>query len=65
MSRIGKQPVVVPAGVTVALSEGNVLEVKGRSPIEGGDGNVEFLARFTKDMNTQPIEILLGRVNYK
>ncbi|MBR5279796.1 MAG: 50S ribosomal protein L6 [Clostridia bacterium] len=29
MSRIGKQPVVVPAGVTVALSEGNVLEVKG------------------------------------
>ena len=36
-----------------------------RSPIEGGDGNVEFLARFTKDMNTQPIEILIGRVNYK
>lgn len=29
MSRIGKQPVVVPAGVTVTLKEDNTLEVKG------------------------------------
>lgn len=29
MSRIGKQPVVIPAGVTVDLQEGNVLTVKG------------------------------------
>ena len=51
----------------VSVAEENGLHLCGliRSPIEGGDGNVEFLARFTKDMNTQPIEILLGRVNYK
>jgi large subunit ribosomal protein L6 len=29
MSRIGKQPVVVPSGVTVAVSKDNVLSVKG------------------------------------
>jgi large subunit ribosomal protein L6 len=29
MSRIGKQPVVVPAGVTVTVGAGNVLTVKG------------------------------------
>ncbi len=29
MSRIGKQPVVVPSGVTVALSKDNLLTVKG------------------------------------
>ncbi|MCL1996068.1 MAG: 50S ribosomal protein L6 [Defluviitaleaceae bacterium] len=29
MSRIGKQPVVVPSGVTIDLKEGNFLTVKG------------------------------------
>ena len=29
MSRIGKKPVTIPANVTVSLSEGNVLTVKG------------------------------------
>ena len=29
MSRIGKKPVVIPAGVTVAVAEGNVVTVKG------------------------------------
>ena len=29
MSRIGKKPVMIPANVTVSLSEGNVLTVKG------------------------------------
>ena len=29
MSRIGKQPVVVPAGVTINVSTENVLSVKG------------------------------------
>jgi large subunit ribosomal protein L6 len=29
MSRIGKKPVAVPAGVTVTLAEGNVITVKG------------------------------------
>lgn len=29
MSRIGKQPVVIPAGVTVTVADGNVVTVKG------------------------------------
>lgn len=29
MSRIGKKPVVIPAGVTVTLAEGNIVTVKG------------------------------------
>ena len=29
MSRIGKKPVVIPAGVTVTIAEGNVVTVKG------------------------------------
>lgn len=29
MSRIGRLPVVIPAGVTVALNDGNVVTVKG------------------------------------
>ncbi|HIU88119.1 MAG TPA: 50S ribosomal protein L6 [Candidatus Avilachnospira avistercoris] len=29
MSRIGKQPVVIPAGVTVSIADGNVVTVKG------------------------------------
>ena len=29
MSRIGRAPIAVPAGVTVTLGEGNVVTVKG------------------------------------
>ena len=29
MSRIGKKPVAIPAGVTVDVAEGNVVTVKG------------------------------------
>ena len=29
MSRIGKLPVVIPAGVTVTVDENNVVTVKG------------------------------------
>ena len=29
MSRIGRMPVPVPAGVTVTVGEGNVVTVKG------------------------------------
>ena len=36
-----------------------------RSPIEGGDGNVEFLAYFKKDINSLPSETILGGVDYK
>ena len=30
MSRIGRMPIVVPAGVTVTIAEGNVVTVKGK-----------------------------------
>jgi large subunit ribosomal protein L6 len=53
MSRIGKQPVVVPSGVTVTVSKDNVLTVKGPKgelkqeidrdiTIEVKDGQVTF-----------------------
>ena len=29
MSRIGRMPVVIPAGVTVTIAEGNKVTVKG------------------------------------
>lgn len=53
MSRIGKQPVVVPSGVTVTVSKDNILTVKGPKgelkqevdrdiTIEVNDGQVKF-----------------------
>jgi large subunit ribosomal protein L6 len=53
MSRIGKQPVVVPAGVTVTLGSDNVISVKGPKgelkqaidkdiKVEVKDGHVNF-----------------------
>jgi large subunit ribosomal protein L6 len=53
MSRIGKQPVVVPSGVTVAVSKENVVTVKGPKgelkesidrdiTVEVKDGQVNF-----------------------
>lgn len=30
MSRIGKQPIIIPEGVTVAVSNDNVVTVKGK-----------------------------------
>ena len=29
MSRIGRKPIVIPAGVEVKVEEGNVVQVKG------------------------------------
>ena len=29
MSRIGRMPITVPAGVTVSIADGNVVTVKG------------------------------------
>ena len=52
MSRIGRQPVAVPAGVTVTIGDGNLVTVKGPKgeltrqfahelTIEQKDGNIE------------------------
>ena len=43
MSRIGKKPVVIPAGVTVNVAEGNVVTVKGPKG--------ELTNTFNADMN--------------
>lgn len=55
MSRIGRMPIAVPAGVTVALKDGNTVSVKGpKGDLEQGisptihveiDGNVIHISR--------------------
>lgn len=49
----------------VASAEENGLYLNAliRSPIEGGDGNIEFLALFERT-KTESVENLLGKLNY-
>ena len=61
MSRIGKKPVVIPAGVTVNVAEGNVVTVKGpkgtltrefhHDMILNLEGNVLTVSRPTDEAN--------------
>ena len=61
MSRIGKKPVVIPAGVTVTIAEGNVVTVKGpkgeltntfnADMILNVEGNVLTVSRPTDEAN--------------
>ena len=61
MSRIGKKPVVIPAGVTVTVAEGNVVTVKGpkgeltntfnADMILSVEGNVLTVSRPTDEAN--------------
>ena len=61
MSRIGKKPVAIPAGVTVEVAEGNVITVKGSlgtltknmhpDMIINVEGNVLTVARPTDEAN--------------
>ena len=61
MSRIGKKPVVIPAGVTVNVAEGNVVTVKGpkgeltntfnSAMILNIEGNVLTVSRPTDEAN--------------
>ena len=61
MSRIGKKPVVIPAGVTVNVAEGNVVTVKGpkgeltntfnADMIISIEGNVLTVSRPTDEAN--------------
>ena len=61
MSRIGKKPVVIPAGVTVDIAEGNVVTVKGpkgtltntfnTDMILSVEGNVLTVSRPTDEAN--------------
>ena len=61
MSRIGKKPVAIPAGVTVEVAEGNVITVKGSlgtltknmhpDMILNVEGNVLTVSRPTDEAN--------------
>ena len=61
MSRIGKKPVVIPAGVSVSVAEGNVVTVKGpkgelptpfnADMIINVEGNVLTVSRPTDEAN--------------
>ena len=61
MSRIGKKPVVIPAGVTVEVAEGNLVTVKGpkgtltqqmhADMILAVEGNVLTVSRPTDEAN--------------
>ena len=61
MSRIGKKPVVIPAGVTVTIADGNVVTVKGPKGeltntfnpdmILNVEGNVLTVSRPTDEAN--------------
>jgi len=61
MSRIGKKPVTIPAGVTVTVAEGNVVTVKGpkgeltntfnADMIINVEGNVLTVSRPTDEAN--------------
>lgn len=55
MSRIGKQPVIIPAGVTVAVGKDNVIKVKGK--------NGELQQAIDRDITVEvkDNEIILGR----
>jgi large subunit ribosomal protein L6 len=53
MSRIGKQPVVVPSGVTVSVSKENILTVKGPKG--------EFKQTIDRDI---VVEVKDGEVNF-
>ena len=68
MSRIGKKPVVIPAGVTVEIAEGNVVTVKGpkgtltntfnADMILKVEGNVLTVSRPTDEANHRALHVL-------
>ena len=57
MSRIGRLPVAIPAGVTVAVADGNVVTVKGKL----GELTQKFDAII--DIKVEGAEILVTRPN--
>lgn len=55
MSRIGRKPIVIPAGVTVTIGEGNVVSVKGPK----GELTQTFNTRLT--LKQEGAELLVTR----
>ena len=51
MSRIGRMPIAIPAGVTVTIAENNKVTVKGpKGTLERED---EIITRFNKNPDQQ------------
>ena len=43
MSRIGKLPITIPAGVTITVSDDNTVTVKGPKGLEETNSSEEFV----------------------
>ena len=59
MSRIGKKPVVIPAGVTVELLEGNTLQVKGEK------GTLTETFNSNIDISVEAGRVVVSRNSYE
>ena len=57
MSRIGRQPVVIPAGVTVTVADGNVVTVKGPK------GTLERVLAPEMDIKVENDTVVVTRTN--
>jgi large subunit ribosomal protein L6 len=57
MSRIGKMPIAIPAGVTVAVAENNKVTVKGPK------GTLERVLPAEMTINVEGSEVLVSRPN--
>ena len=55
MSRIGKKPVVIPAGVTVEIAEGNVVTVKGPKGTLTNTFNADMILKVEGNVLTVPV----------
>ena len=57
MSRIGKMPIAIPAGVTVEIAENNKVTVKGPK------GTLERVLPSEMDIKMEGYEIVVSRQN--
>ena len=57
MSRIGKMPIAIPAGVTVEIAENNKVTVKGPK------GTLERVLPSEMDIKMEGSEIVVSRPN--
>jgi large subunit ribosomal protein L6 len=57
MSRIGRMPVAIPAGVTVTIADGNVVTVKG------GKGTLERALPVEMEIKLEDNQVIVTRPN--
>ena len=59
MSRIGRMPIAVPAGVTVDIAENNKVTVKGPK------GALERVLPAEREIKLEGAEVVVSKNNYK